>query len=383
MGRRLRTFAAWCLLAGLLLPGCMSPRERLLKEYLGTSAADLGEPAMPRVSRLQSGPGPAVGTPAESPLQHESQIKVRAWVNGQAIFDDDIRQTILPDIGRLVINGVRGPEFDKKVAEIYKIVLDQFIDRELLYQDAIRKLQLAGNDKMIKKLNEIAKQEFTKQIRLLEERAHLSHEAFLELLQKQGTTLESMERLERRKFFATEYLRSLIMPLINRIGRNEALDYYEKHLNEFYREDSVQWQDLFIAIGPKHPGREQAGAFANDLAERLKKGESFKNLLQFDDGNSHYRDGEGIGKKRGQIEPPELEKFLFNLFDGDVGPVVEMSTGFHVFRLVKRQYAGQMPFDQETQKIIITKLKNEVADRETKRILDELKRRAVIEIIRD
>jgi hypothetical protein len=236
---------------------------------------------------------------------------------------------------------------------------------------------------MIKKLNEIAKQEFTKQIRLLEERAHLSHEAFLELLQKQGTTLESMERLERRKFFATEYLRSLIMPLINRIGRNEALDYYEKHLNEFYREDSVQWQDLFIAIGPKHPGREQAGAFANDLAERLKKGESFKNLLQFDDGNSHYRDGEGIGKKRGQIEPPELEKFLFNLFDGDVGPVVEMSTGFHVFRLVKRQYAGQMPFDQETQKIIITKLKNEVADRETKRILDELKRRAVIEIIRD
>src|SRR5262249_31160975 len=143
-------------------------------------------------------------------------------------------------------------------AEIYKIVLDQFIDRELLYQDAIRKLQLAGNDKMIKKLNEIAKQEFTKQIRLLEERGKVSHEAFLELLQKQGTTLESMERLERRKFFATEYLRSLILPLINRIGRNEAMDYYEKHLNEFYREDSVQWQDLFIAIGPKHPGREQA-----------------------------------------------------------------------------------------------------------------------------
>jgi hypothetical protein len=387
MGRRVRIFVlAWCLLAGWLLPGCMSEKSRLLNEYLGTSGSELGEyeSSTPRVSRLQSGPGPAVGTPGEPPASsHDSQIKVRAWVNGQPIFDDDIRQTILPDIARLMAGGLRGAELAKKEAEIYNLVLEQFIERELLYQEAIHKLQLAGNDKMIKKLNEIAKQEFTKQIRLLEERSKLSHEAFLDLLAKQGTTLESMERLERRKFFATEYLRSLIFPLIQRVGRNEAKDYYDQHMNEFYRPDSVHWQDLFIAVGPKHPTREQAGTFANELAERLKKGEDFKNLLQFDDGNSHYRDGEGIGKKHGQIEPPELEKYLFNLFDGDVGPVVELSTGFHVFRVIKREYAGQMAFNQETQKIIINKLKNEIADRETKRIIDDLKRRAVIEIIRD
>jgi len=371
-------------LLGLVVLGCVSEKSRTLKDYLGTSAADLGEPETPRVSRLQSGPGPApAGAPPGGPsVQHELRIKVRAWVNGQPIFDDDIYQTILPELPR--IYQMPEPERSKEQARIYKLVLDQFIERELLYQDAIHKLQLAGNDKTIKKLDEIAKQEFNKQVRLLEERSKLSHEAFLELLHKQGTTLESMERLERRKFFANECRRSRIFPLIQHVGHTQALEYYETHMNQFWREDSVRWQDLFIAVGPKHPSRPQARAFALELAGRLKKGEDFKNLLQYDDGTSHYnKDGEGTGKKRGQIEPRELENYLFNLFDGDVGPIVELSTGFHVIRLIKREYAGQIPFNQETQKIIITKLKNEIADREAKKIIDELKSRAVIGIERD
>jgi peptidyl-prolyl cis-trans isomerase SurA len=387
MGRLRILGLALLPLLGLAELGCVSEKSRTLGEYLGTNAAELGESETPRVSRLQSGPGPApapAGAPAVGPgLNRELRIKVRAWVNGQPIFDDDIYQTIIPDIAQLLRQHLTQAEFAKRQAEIYKIVLDQFIDRELLYQEAIRKLSQANNDKMIKKLNEIAKLEFTKKIRLIEERGNISHEAFLDILHKQGTTLESMERLERTKFFATEFLRSLILPKIEHIGRTDALEYYESHLNMFYREDSVHWQDLFIAIGPKHPSREQAHAFAEQLAQRLKQREDIKNLLQFDDGRSHYNNGDGTGKKRGQIEPAELEKFLFNLADGEVGPIVELSTGFHVFRLIRREYAGQMPFDQETQKIIITKLKNEIADRETKRIIDDLKRRAVIEIERD
>jgi parvulin-like peptidyl-prolyl isomerase len=386
MGRLRILGLALLPLLGLAELGCVSEKSRTLGEYLGTNAAELGESDTPRVSRLQSGPGPApIAPPAVSPgLNRELRIKVRAWVNGQPIFDEDIYQSIIPDLAQLYRMQLTQAEFAKRQAEIYKIVLDQFIDRELLYQEAIRKLSQANNDKMIKKLNEIAKLEFTKKVRLIEERGKMSHEAFVELLHKQGTTLESMERLERTKFFATEYLRSLILPIIEHVGHTEAREYYESHMNQFYREDNVHWQDLFIAIGGKnHATREQARAFAEELAQRLKQGEDIKNLLRFDEGNSHYNHGDGTGKKRGQIEPAELEKFLFNLADGEVGPIVELSTGFHVFKLVRREYAGQMPFDQETQKIIITKLKNEIADRETKRIIEDLKSRAVITIERD
>ena len=60
--------------------------------------------------------------------------------------------------------------------------------------------------------------------------------------------------------------------------------------------------------------------------------------------------------------------------------VLEQPPGFHVIRAVKRQRAGQLPFDEKTQKMIKDKLRGEIMQRETKRIVTELKRKAVIEV---
>jgi hypothetical protein len=147
--------------------------------------------------------------------------------------------------------------------------------------------------------------------------------------------------------------------------------------------DSVKWQDLFIAKGPKHRTLADARAFGEQLVLRLRRGEDFKKLMEFDDGDSNYRSGFGNGQRRGEIKPTELEPYLFRMHDGDVGPVVELSTGVHVFRLVKREYAGQMPFSDTVQATIRSKLKNEIADRVTKHILKELRSKAIIEYVRD
>ncbi|HEV3204695.1 MAG TPA: hypothetical protein VGY77_09935, partial [Gemmataceae bacterium] len=62
------------------------------------------------------------------------------------------------------------------------------------------------------------------------------------------------------------------------------------------------------------------------------------------------------------------------------GPVVEITTGFHIIKLIKRDYAGLVPLDEKTQGEIRKKLQNMVVDRETKRLVVELKRDATIEI---
>ena len=85
----------------------------------------------------------------------------------------------------------------------------------------------------------------------------------------------------------------------------------------------------------------------------------------------------GIGAKRGEIKPPEAENVLFQLKDGETA-VVELEKGFHVVRLVKRDYAGQTPFDEKTQKQIKEKLTNEIGQVEMKRIVNKLKREAMI-----
>jgi parvulin-like peptidyl-prolyl isomerase len=69
--------------------------------------------------------------------------------------------------------------------------------------------------------------------------------------------------------------------------------------------------------------------------------------------------------------------------EGEVADVLELPTGYHIIQLTKRQYAGMKPFNEVAQKEIRDKLRNEVATLEIKRLLAEMKRNAVIEIMPD
>src|SRR5262249_59808015 len=94
--------------------------------------------------------------------------------------------------------------------------------------------------------------------------------------------------------------------------------------------------------------------------------------------SGRFRKGEGQGHKHGEIFPHEAEPLLFQMHDGDI-EIVERPRGFHVVRLVKRQYAGPIPFDAKVQKEIRDKLRNVVFAREKESIVKELKRKAVID----
>ena len=124
--------------------------------------------------------------------------------------------------------------------------------------------------------------------------------------------------------------------------------------------------------------RAEAHHFAEQLADRARAGEDFAKLAaKYDNGDSSFRNGDGLGSKRGEIKPSEAENVLFQMKDGDTA-VVELEKGFHVVRLVKRDYAGQTPFDEKTQKQIKNKLTNQIGQIEIKRIVNRLKRDAVI-----
>jgi parvulin-like peptidyl-prolyl isomerase len=167
---------------------------------------------------------------------------------------------------------------------------------------------------------------------------------------------------------------------VQRVGPEMIKEWYDQHPNEFRTVDKVKWQDIFIATANHGPAA-QARHVAEEILERVRRGEKFDNCLQLDEGDSwSYRKGEGNGQRRGEIKPPELEPYLFGMKDGQVGSLVELSTGYHVFRLLKREVAGQLPLDDKLQLSISQKLKNEIAEREYKRIIKELKERAVIVI---
>jgi parvulin-like peptidyl-prolyl isomerase len=309
----------------------------------------------------------------------EVALSVRAHVNGVPIFEDEVKEMCLPALLSLSPNMPESERAAKQV-QIFNETLEQVIDREVVLQDAIARLS-RGGQQYLDKLKTAASKEFDRTLRAMKTRSGAkTDEEFKALLRSQGQTLEGLRRQFERNFMFREYVRSRIYPQIERYtSHQEIVNYYNDHPGEFQAIDSVKWQDIFIDAS-RYPTRDEARAFAQQLATRARAGEDFNVLLKFDNGDSSYRNGEGFGQRRGEIKPVEAEPILFRLNDGELGPIIEMPAGFHLIRLVKRQHAGLIPLDQNTQEEIRKKLQNVVADRESKRLLAELKQKATIEV---
>jgi hypothetical protein len=310
----------------------------------------------------------------------EVAARICATVNGVPIFEEEVRATALEFVR--FARQLPEPERSNKIREIYKDVLDQLIERELEIQEIKVRLKKAGPTVM-QKLEEAADKEFDS--RWVESRKKLlnlkTDEELKNFLRQQGMSFDMVRRQFTRQFMAQEYLRNIIIPVLGRIQHPEMVDYYEQHPEEFKQDDAVEWQDIFLSTvaGGKYHSREEAQKAAEQLLERIKKGEDFLALCkQFDDGNAKLSPtAAGTGHKRGEISPPGCEAPLFQMKPGDVN-IFEINTGFHVYKLVKREFAGLKPFNLDVQKEITQKLKQAMYEREVKKKVEELKKKAVI-----
>jgi parvulin-like peptidyl-prolyl isomerase len=323
-------------------------------------------PGISTKSMLELGPG-APGNP------DTRGARIRAVVNGEAILDEEV---VAAAFQNLV---TARSEVEK--AEILNQKLNEIIDREVILQDAAVKLSKNGGDRILKELQRIASREFDKQWlhRLMRANKFTDVEKFKEYLRASGMPLAMMRRAWERNFMAIEIIRGRIEPQLNKIGHLQMLEYYEKHGNEFAVDDDLTWQDIFLAAGP---ARDNARQLANVLISRLRSGEDFVGLAKaHDNGDSSLRENaEGIGHKRGEVRPHEVEETLFRMKEGELA-LIEVGPGFHIVKISKRQFAGRRPFgDEKVQKEIKEKLRGEVFQQEMKRIVNELKRRAIIEV---
>lgn len=377
-GRRFVAFA--CVAMALGFVGCMTGGPARLPSSRDTvPEVSLPERADTRVTRSQRPDGEPPAPPTADLLPGDrTQVRVRAWVNGKPVFDDEVMLGMAREMRGIVkVSAEERPRYQTKV---FNEVLNGLIDRELILQDAFTKLE--KNPKMLDKVRQAAGKAFDKKLtKIVADTKSDSVESLKRLIGRER--LETMRRQDERDFIASEYVRSRIFLHVQRVSHRDLWDYYQAHLSEFRTVDRVKWQNIFIAVGPNHPTLEVARRFAEDILARVRAGEDFGQFLHYDEGTSwQYRKGEGQGSREHEISPPELKPMLFRMRDGEVGPPVEIGTGVHLFRLVKRDHAGQLPFDDKVQTQISNKLKSEIFEREYKRIVKELRERAQVEIVR-
>ena len=320
-------------------------------------------PAPPPVPGLIP-PPPSIGGMQQASMKsvRTQRANVRAWVNGRPIFDDEVLLSL--ELG----GGFRDPTADK-ITAAYNQVLTSIVEMEVAYQDAVNKLQ-KGNPRALEKLKEAVDQEFEKQARQI--RKAVPEDKFRELA-------PTLRRQLERQFIGTEYLRSRIFTHVNSISHQDVAEEYNSHKNEYMKAASVEWSHVFIGVGAQRPTQAAARQFAEQLLEQVRRGKPLATLVEHDDGDSKTRKGQGFGNRAGEIKPAELEQYLFKMTKDQAG-LLELSTGVHLFQLVKRDEGGLQPLNEALQAQIRNKLRNQIFDREMKRVIRDLKSRAVIEI---
>ena len=236
------SFCFWPLLAPVFLAGCVSGADSLRTSTRpGALADDMTNPVPTVIARLQQPDGdgknkpftppqvppsppsfPGLAPPPASALQipaarQADMIVVRAWVNGRPIFDDEFGMNYPPDL-KQAFAGL-APN-DPKVKEIIQGFRDKLIDQELMYQDAVNKLDRAKTN-ILDKLKKEAHKKYEEQIQAIRDNfkkrsASLSEAEyrkeetkFLEQLRHLGCLLK---RKAEREFIATEYMRSRVVP---------------------------------------------------------------------------------------------------------------------------------------------------------------------------
>ncbi len=350
-----------------------TPAGITLKRPVGTSS----EPGPPPAIALPPGVAPPVEfnpgvMQTNLTIKGTVRVSVRAWVNNRPIFDDEVMQVAGPEFRRL--NGVSESQRSEEMTKIINGALDQIIEQELLYQDAVRKLE-KNNPRGLEKLREAVDQEFEKSLERMRK---------AEVSEKQIREIEpTARRMMERNLVSTEYARTRIMPWVNsQIGLREIRDYYESHKNEFVTVNRIEWQDIFIPVSPERPTVQDVKTFAEELVNKCRTAEDFNRMMVYNEGDSKLRGGAGLGQREGEIRPLELEPILFDLREGEIGPVVPFATGVHIVRIAKREYKRQLPLDEKTQKLVRKKLESQLMEREYKRIVRELRDRAVVRIER-
>lgn len=173
------------------------------------------------------------------------------------------------------------------------------------------------------------------------------------------------------------------------VGRREALEaalrhqpapapadeavraYYEAHSSEFDLPERVHLQQILV----------EDRQTADELADELARGAEFSELAR-----SYSLDPSGpAGGDQGVLArselPPYLAERIFALAVGEVSDVVEADYGFHLFRVVSRQPAERLTFD-EAREEIRRRLARQSTDRQLADLLREASSRYNPEILR-
>lgn len=317
--------------------------------------------AVTLLARMASGASQSAGSPAGGMVLD----RVVAVVNDEAVTLSEIQEEGQPVVRRIFQDFV-GEERERRLEEAQKRLLDDLIDRRLMYQVAKREGMLPSAAEIAGAIEELKRNN------------NATDDAqFRALLKAEGLTLEQVRRsVEERLAIGRLLARQIRSTII--LSEDELVRYYQSQQEKYKREPSAEIRHILIPVPPG--GDEAARARAEEARAKIQAGADFAEVArQYADSASGASSAEPITVHRGELAP-EIEAAAFSLPTGGVSPLVRTGAGWHVIKVERVQTEAVAPY-AEVRESIRDQLFQERFEAKRKEWLASLRSRAFIQVL--
>lgn len=291
-------------------------------------------------------------------------VEKLAVVNGEIITQEEFQNELEPFLQRMAMSG-QTPEGDQ-LAEVKKQILENLINRELLYQVARKKNIKADPEAVEEQLNQL-KQRFPEEAQ------------FQAMLDQLGITAQSLKDQITQRLMIQKAIEEEIGSEVT-VTDAEAKEFYEKNPQMFQQPEKVRASHILIKVDPQaeESDKKAAREKLEGIQKKVEAGEDFGELAKtHSEGPSSTKEGDLGYFGRGQMVKA-FEDVAFGLKTGEVSDIVETRFGYHLIKGTGDKPAGTVPYE-EVEERLKTYLKEQKTQKKVADYIETLKSDADIE----
>lgn len=299
---------------------------------------------------------------SEIPKELEGN-RVVATVNGYPLFEAEVLERYAEQLTKMR-DQVPEEQYRKQVEQLIERDLRAHVERKLLSEAMRRSLKKEQQ----KQIDGFVNKQLQEQLDQMKKEMKVTSTAELDReLKKHGTSLSMVEYQFRNKVLAQQYLAGKVKNN-RKLSRQDLFAYYQQHLKEYEFQRRVKWQQILIS----RANEQQARAKLRVLADGLQQARDFGDMaVELSDGATAENKGIQDWTNAGSLADQKLEALLFELPIGEPSELIESPRSFQIVRVLERQNAGHVPFDEVQEKIRLKLLQTDEQD-EVGKIIDEL-----------
>jgi len=288
-----------------------------------------------------------------------------AEVNGVAIFQEEHANEVNLQLEFLSEQGLLLSK--EQITELKNEVLENLIDREILYQES-KKTGINVNKKIVDEQLSDVKEHFQseKEYKNALSTMELSEGDVKNQIKKSLAIGKLIEKKITQKIVVTD---------------KETKSFYDANPNLFKRPEQVKASHILIKVvaGEDKHKKAEAKQKIKEVQTKLKSGQDFSLLAkEYSEDEATSNDGGDLGYfARGEIAKP-LEDAAFKTQPNEVTDIIKTQFGYHLIKVYDKKPEQTLAYG-EVKDMLTKSIKQEKTEEKTIKYIAELKKNVKIE----